>query len=172
MSCRLPTSRNWMSQTRTLSGFEALLRWNHPILGDVSPVLFIPLAEEIGCIVALGEWVLRTACKEAARWPAPLAVAVNVSPRQLEDGERLFNAVEAALETSGLAGERLELEISESSLLSSAPHVLETLHRLRARGVRIAMDDFGTGILIAEPVAVISLQQDQDRPELHRRAWD
>jgi diguanylate cyclase (GGDEF)-like protein len=132
-------------QTRTLSGFEALLRWNPPTLGGVSPVLFIPLDEEVGCIVAVGEWVLRTACTEAARWPAPLAVAVSVSPRRLEDGEKLFNAVEAALEASGLAGERLELEISKSSLLSSVPNVRETLNRLRARGVRIAMGDLSTG---------------------------
>lgn len=127
--------------TRALSGFEALLRWNHPTFGEVSPALFIPVAEEIGCIFALGEWVLKTSCMEAARWPAPLSVAVKVSQRQLEDGEALFKAVQAALETSGLAAERLDLEVTESSLLSPAAHVLETLHRLRARGVRIAMDD-------------------------------
>jgi diguanylate cyclase (GGDEF)-like protein len=132
-------------RTQTLTGFEALLRWNHPVLGNVPPVVFIPVAEEIGCIVALGEWVLRTACQEAARWPAPLSVAVNVSPRQLQDEGRLFKAVEAALESSGLAAERLELEITESSLLSPVAAVFDTLHRLRASGVHIAMDDFGTG---------------------------
>jgi diguanylate cyclase (GGDEF)-like protein len=121
--------------TQTLTGFEALLRWNHPVLGNVSPVVFIPVAEEIGCIEALGEWVLKTACKEAARWPAPLSVAVNVSPRQLEDSERLFHAVRAALEASGLPAERLELEITEGSLLSRDAQVLETLHRLRALGL-------------------------------------
>jgi diguanylate cyclase (GGDEF)-like protein len=131
--------------TQRLTGFEALLRWNHPTLGQISPAVFIPVAEEIGCIGAMGEWVLRTACQEATRWPAPLSVAVNVSPRQLEDSERLANTVLAALEASGLAPERLEIEITESALLSTDPHVLKTLHRLRASGIHIAMDDFGTG---------------------------
>ena len=132
-------------RTQTVTGFEALLRWNHPTRGSVSPVAFIPVAEDIGCIVELGEWVLKAACEEASRWPDALFVAVNVSPRQLEDSARLFNAVQAALQASGLAPERLELEITESSLLSREAHVLETLHRLRATGIRIAMDDFGTG---------------------------
>ncbi len=132
-------------QRQVLTGFEALLRWNHPVRGTVSPVLFIPVAEEIGCILALGEWVLKTACKEAARWPAPLSVAVNVSPRQLEDRDRLFNTVVAALKASGLAPERLELEITESSLLAQDGLIADTLHRLRDLGIRIAMDDFGTG---------------------------
>jgi diguanylate cyclase (GGDEF)-like protein len=132
-------------RTQTLSGFEALLRWNHPTRGTVSPTEFIPVAEEIGCIAALGEWVLKTACKEAARWPESLYLAVNVSPRQMEDSARLFRAVQAALRISGLAATRLELEITESSLLSQDEQILGTLHRLRASGVRIAMDDFGTG---------------------------
>jgi diguanylate cyclase (GGDEF)-like protein len=132
-------------RTQTLTGFEALLRWNHAVLGNVPPEVFIPVAEEIGCIAALGEWVLGAACKEASRWPAPLSVAVNVSPRQLENGERLFEVVHAALTASGLPPERLELEITESSLLLPHAQVLETLHRLRAAGVQIAMDDFGTG---------------------------
>jgi diguanylate cyclase (GGDEF)-like protein len=132
-------------RTQTLSGFEALLRWNHPIRGIVSPEEFIAVAEEIGCIDALGEWVLKTACKEAALWPAPLSVAVNVSPRQMDDSERLFRAVQAALQESGLAPTRLELEITESSFLPHNEEVMETLHRLRASGIRIAMDDFGTG---------------------------
>lgn len=132
-------------RTQTLTGFEALLRWHHPVRGSVSPTVFIPVAEEIGYIVALGEWVLKTACLEAARWPAPLRVAVNVSPRQLEDSQRLFRAVTGALEAARLDPERLELEITESSLMSMADSVLDTLHRFRARGIRIAMDDFGTG---------------------------
>ena len=132
-------------RAQTVTGFEALLRWNHPTRGSVSPVMFIPVAEDIGCIVELGEWVLNAACREASRWPAGLFVAVNVSPRQLEDSERLFNAVHMALQTSGLPPQRLELEITESSLLSREAPVLETLHRLRAGGIRIAMDDFGTG---------------------------
>jgi diguanylate cyclase (GGDEF)-like protein len=132
-------------RTQTLTGFEALLRWTHPTLGEISPTVFIPMAEEIDCIVALGEWVLKTACREAARWPAPLSVAVNVSPRQLQDSARLAGAVEAALQASGLAPDRLELEITESGLLSTDAHVLNALHRLHASGVHIAMDDFGTG---------------------------
>jgi diguanylate cyclase (GGDEF)-like protein len=132
-------------RTQTLTGFEALLRWTHPTLGQVSPTTFIPVAEEIGCIVALGEWVLKTACQEATRWPAEISVAVNVSPRQLGDSERLAAAVQSALQSSGLPPERLELEITEGAMLSTDPHVLETLHRFRANGIRIAMDDFGTG---------------------------
>jgi diguanylate cyclase (GGDEF)-like protein len=132
-------------RTKSVTGFEALLRWTHPTRGIVSPVVFIPVAEEIGCIVALGEWVLNAACEAAAQWPAGLSVAVNVSPRQFEDSERLFAAVETALRASGLPPARLELEITESSLLSREAHVLDTLHRLRASGIRIAMDDFGTG---------------------------
>ena len=132
-------------RTQRVTGFEALLRWSHPALGQVSPSTFIPVAEEIGCIVALGEWVLKTACQEATRWPAAISVAVNVSPRQLGDSERLATAVRSALQASGLPPERLELEITEGAMLSTDPHVLETLHALRASGIRIAMDDFGTG---------------------------
>jgi diguanylate cyclase (GGDEF)-like protein len=132
-------------RTQALVGFEALLRWNHPVFGEVSPAIFIPVAEEIGCIVAFGEWVLRTACKQAVGWPATLSVAVNVSPFQLQESDRLFDAVEAALQVSGLPAERLELEITESALIVAETRVLATLHRLRDRGIRIAMDDFGTG---------------------------
>ena len=132
-------------RTQRVTGFEALLRWAHPTLGQVSPATFIPVAEEIGCIVALGEWVLQTACQEAMRWPEAISVAVNVSPRQLGDSERLAAAVRSALQSSGLPAERLELEITEGAMLSTDGHVLETLHRLRASGTRIAMDDFGTG---------------------------
>jgi EAL domain-containing protein (putative c-di-GMP-specific phosphodiesterase class I) len=93
----------------------------------------------------LGEWVLNAACQEAINWPDAISVAVNVSPRQMENSEQLFQAVQLALERSGLAPNRLELEITESSLLSHESHVLQTLHRLRAIGIRIAIDDFGTG---------------------------
>ena len=132
-------------RTQTLTGFEALLRWNHPTRGSLPPGVFIPVAEDIGCIAALGEWVLQAACKEASRWPARLSVAVNVSVRQFENSPRLFDAVRTALQTSGLAPERLELEITESVRLARDADVLETLNRLRASGVRIAMDNFGTG---------------------------
>ncbi len=111
----------------------------------VSPAEFIPLAEEIGLIVPLGEWVLGQACLEAARWSDAVTIAVNVSPYQFEDTDRLVEAVERALALSGLSGHRLEIEITESVLLRDAESVLAALHRLRGMGVRVAMDDFGTG---------------------------
>jgi|BEDMetMinimDraft_2_1075160.scaffolds.fasta_scaffold00706_5 diguanylate cyclase (GGDEF)-like protein len=132
-------------ETRSLAGFEALLRWPHPSRGMVSPAEFIPLAEEIGLIVPLGEWVLREACRTARTWPRDLSVAVNVSARQFADGPRLVRAVRHALTEAELPGERLEIEITESVFLANAPDTLSTLHQLRALGIRIAMDDFGTG---------------------------
>lgn len=126
-------------------GFEALLRWEHPARGMVSPAEFIPLAEEVGLIVPIGEWVLRQALRTAANWPETILVAVNVSPVQFADGARLLSAVDEALAGAGLPGARLEVEITESVLLRDAAETLAILHDLRARGVRIAMDDFGTG---------------------------
>ena len=126
-------------------GLEALLRWRHPVRGMISPAEFIPLAEEIGLIVPLGEWVLRQACSQAKRWPDRISVAVNVSPRQFEDTARLLGMVRSALASSGLPGNRLEIEITESVLLGNHGAVLEALHQLRAMRVRVAMDDFGTG---------------------------
>ena len=126
-------------------GFEALLRWRHPERGLVSPADFIPLAEEIGLIVQLGEWVLREACCEAAGWPGDVSVAVNVSPVQFADPARLLDVVGRSLAHAGLPGRRLEIEITESVLLRNEAVVLQALHRLRAMEVRVAMDDFGTG---------------------------
>ena len=126
-------------------GFEALLRWRHPERGLVSPADFIPLAEEIGFIVPLGEWVLREACQRAAAWPDHVSVAVNVSPAQFEDTARLFKAISHSLAASGLAGSRLEIEITESVLFRNENTVLGALSEIHALGVRIAMDDFGTG---------------------------
>ena len=126
------------------SGFEALLRWHHPSMGMVSPSQFIPLAEELGLIVPIGEWVLMQACTEAAGWPRPLKVAVNLSPVQFRS-DNLERAVTRALEQSGLRAGRLELEITESALLQGTDRVISTLHRLRALGLRTALDDFGTG---------------------------
>jgi diguanylate cyclase (GGDEF)-like protein len=151
-------------RTHTVTGVEALLRWHHPTLGVVSPDTFIPIAEDIGAIVAIGEWVLRTACCEAMDWPGAPRVAVNVSPLQFEDGHRLFAAVQRALSASGLAPGRLELEITESTLLRTDQGVLETLHRLRALDIRVAMDDFGTGYsslgqLMAFPFDKIKIDQ-------------
>ena len=127
-----------------VTGFEALLRWNHPERGSVSPALFIPLAEEIGIIVGIGEWVLRTACREAARWPQPASIAVNLSPVQFRGG-RLVETVVNVLAQTGLDPARLELEITEGALLENTDSVLDVLNGLRALGVKISMDDFGTG---------------------------
>ena len=132
-------------ETNSIIGFEALSRWHHPERGVVSPADFIPLAEEIGLITPLGEWVIREACCEAVRWPSGLSIAVNVSPHQFEDASRLVNVVTKALAMSGLPGNRLEIEITESVFLRNEQSVLAALHQLRAMGVRMAMDDFGTG---------------------------
>ena len=131
-------------RTESISGCEALLRWNHPGRGLVSPAEFIPLAEEIGLIVPLGEWVLREACLEAAKWPRRMKVAVNLSPAQFKR-RNLAPAVVRALAASALAANRLELEITESVLLLEDDATVKTLHLLRGLGVRISMDDFGTG---------------------------
>lgn len=127
-----------------VAGFEALLRWRHPGRGMVSPVEFIPVAEELGLIVPIGAWVLRRACADAARWPDGIRVAVNVSAIQFRDPS-LVATVATALADSGLPASRLEIEITESLLLEDEAATEATLHRLRGLGVRIAMDDFGTG---------------------------
>ncbi len=129
---------------KRLTGFEALIRWNHPTRGLVSPVEFIPLAEETGLIVPVGEWVIREACRIASRWPADVSVAVNISPKQFTYAG-LASTILQALSTSGLAPHRLELEITESIFIADIERTLATLHSLRNLGVRIALDDFGTG---------------------------
>jgi diguanylate cyclase (GGDEF)-like protein/PAS domain S-box-containing protein len=132
------------AKTNEVSGIEALLRWRHPQRGMVSPAEFIPLAEEIGLIFPLGEWVLREACEEATRWPAHIKVAVNLSPLQFKGGS-LASVVVKALTSSGLAPQRLELEITESVLLQENDENVAVLHHLRSLGVSVAIDDFGTG---------------------------
>ena len=127
-----------------ISGFESLLRWRHPEKGMISPADFIPVAEDIGLIVALGEWVLREACTEAAKWPADIKVAVNLSPVQFRS-RNLVQVVVSALAHSGLPPTRLELEITESLFLAESEANLAILHQLRGLGVSISMDDFGTG---------------------------
>ena len=128
----------------TLTGYEALLRWHHPTRGDIAPVEFIALAEETGVIDAIGLWVLRRACVEAAGWPAPLTVAVNLSALQFAS-DNLVELVTRALSDAALAPERLELEITESLLMNNTEQVMGVLRALSGMGVSIAMDDFGTG---------------------------
>jgi diguanylate cyclase (GGDEF)-like protein/PAS domain S-box-containing protein len=125
-------------------GFEALVRWHHPTRGPIPPNVFVPLAEESGLIVELGEWILREACREAAAWPRPLQIAVNLSPIQFRHGD-LPSLVHSLLLETGLAPHRLELEVTEGVLIGDFSRALSVLRRLKALGVRIAMDDFGTG---------------------------
>jgi diguanylate cyclase (GGDEF)-like protein len=131
-------------ETNAITGFEALLRWNHPVRGLVSPGEFIPIAEETGIIVPLGEWVLRRACEEAGNWPADIKVAVNLSPLQLKN-KNFVELVMNVLANSGLSADRLQLEITETVLMQNTFNTLATLKKLRALGVQIALDDFGTG---------------------------
>jgi diguanylate cyclase (GGDEF)-like protein/PAS domain S-box-containing protein len=130
--------------TLEIVGFEALLRWNHTGHGPISPAIFVPIAEETGAILQLGEWVLREACREAASWDRSLSVATNVSAIQLHS-PNFASLVHEVLFSSGLSPERLELEITETALIRDLNRALTTLRQLKALGVRIAMDDFGTG---------------------------
>ena len=130
--------------TDRICGFESLLRWRHPDKGMISPADFIPVAEDIGLIVSIGEWVLREACSEAVKWPAHVKVAVNLSPVQFRS-RNLVQVVVSALANSGLSPTRLELEITESLFLAETEANLAILHQLRELGVGISMDDFGTG---------------------------
>jgi EAL domain-containing protein (putative c-di-GMP-specific phosphodiesterase class I) len=127
-----------------ISGFEALLRWRPPAASPIPPSEFVPLAEETGLIVPIGEWVLRQALAEAAKWPKHIRIAVNLSPVQF-NARNLAQVVMSALGASGVDPGRLELEITESLLLQARDTTLATLHQLRDLGVRIALDDFGTG---------------------------
>jgi EAL domain-containing protein (putative c-di-GMP-specific phosphodiesterase class I) len=131
-------------QSGQISAFEALLRWDHPERGMIPPADFISFAEETGLIVPIGEWALRQACKEAAKWPGTLSVAVNLSPLQFKELD-ICQTVTDALVRSGLSADRLELEITETALLRNQESTLENMRRLRELGVRIAIDDFGTG---------------------------
>jgi EAL domain-containing protein (putative c-di-GMP-specific phosphodiesterase class I) len=129
---------------RHICGFEALIRWNHPVRGRVPPMDFIPLAEEVGLVVDIGRWVLRQACNDAAQWPEGIKVAVNVSAIQFSSSD-LPQDVSEALAAAALSPSRLELEITESVLMENLSEVLPILHALKERGIRISMDDFGTG---------------------------
>jgi diguanylate cyclase (GGDEF)-like protein/PAS domain S-box-containing protein len=132
------------SATRELVGCEALARWDHPTRGRISPAEFIPIAEELGLVDALGRSILRRACCACASWPERIFVAVNLSPLQVRGG-RVVNAIKEALDSSGLAPHRLEVEITESTILHDLPATRQTLRNIRELGVRIALDDFGTG---------------------------
>jgi diguanylate cyclase (GGDEF)-like protein len=127
-----------------LSGFEALLRWTHPKFGAVSPAKFVPIAEEARLIAPIGEWVLRTACDEAARWPSAVRIAVNVSAEQLYN-PNFVATVTSALAQSGLSAERLEIEVTESLFMREGTCATQVLERLLDLGVRLSLDDFGTG---------------------------
>jgi diguanylate cyclase (GGDEF)-like protein len=131
-------------QTGHRQGLEALVRWRHPTRGLVPPDQFIPLAEETGLIVPLGEWILRRACDDATSWPADIKVAVNLSPVQFKQAE-LFDIIQSALQNSGLPPQRLEIELTESVLLERAAENLAFMERLKSIGVSLALDDFGTG---------------------------
>jgi diguanylate cyclase (GGDEF)-like protein len=131
-------------QSGKISTCEALLRWNHPVRGTVSPIDIIPVAEDMGMIVDLGRWILRKACMECMQWPGAVSVAVNFSPQQFHQRD-VLNEVRYALEVSGLPANRLEIEITESSLLRNTQLTHDVLAQLRSLGVRISLDDFGTG---------------------------
>jgi diguanylate cyclase (GGDEF)-like protein/PAS domain S-box-containing protein len=131
-------------ESGSILGFEALLRWTHPTLGPISPDTFIPLAEESGLIIQLGDWVLRQACTEAARWQPPLKLSVNLSPVQFVQDDLVEN-IREILATTGLDPRRLELEVTEGLLIKDAERAVSILRRLKEMGVQISMDDFGTG---------------------------
>jgi diguanylate cyclase len=131
-------------RTGRYKGFEVLLRWKHPVRGEVSPALFVPIAEETGAIVEIGAWVLRTACRTAATWPQDLSIAVNVSAMQLYNASFAHELHQILLDT-GLRPHQLELEITETALIKDVGRALTTVRLLKALGIRIAMDDFGTG---------------------------
>ncbi|MEY4642284.1 MAG: hypothetical protein RLZZ227_2278 [Pseudomonadota bacterium] len=135
-------------QTGEIRGAEALLRWHNPMLGHVSPAQFIPLSEELGLIIPIGQWVIRRACEQIRLWNRqglpPVCISVNLSPRQFLDPE-LVSYIEGVLRDTGIDAARLELEITESMVMHNAERSLQKLHNIKALGIRIAIDDFGTG---------------------------
>jgi EAL domain-containing protein (putative c-di-GMP-specific phosphodiesterase class I) len=131
-------------ESQRITTCEALIRWQHPVMGSVSPATFIPVAEEMGLIIEIGDWVLNRACDECCKWPGEVRVAVNLSALQFKRGD-IIKSVKAALKRSGLPANRLELEITESDMLQNLDEVRNTLEKLQELGVRISLDDFGTG---------------------------
>jgi diguanylate cyclase (GGDEF)-like protein len=132
------------TKTGTVDGCEALARWKHPEFGWIAPTEFIPIAEESGLIMPLGEWVLREACKTASHWPKSISLAVNLSSHQLQAGT-LLKIVESVLHDTGFSADRLDLEITETIVLEATQNILDIMHKLRSMGVSISLDDFGTG---------------------------
>jgi len=141
---RLHYQPTFSTATRSIVGFEALLRWHHPVRGNIPPMSFIPIAEENGMIVTIGTWVLEEACRTAMAWPTPKRIAVNLSAAQLGSGDLPTQVIDI-LRRTGLPPGRLELEVTETMLISDHRQVLNTLRELRNVGVQIACDDFGTG---------------------------
>jgi EAL domain-containing protein (putative c-di-GMP-specific phosphodiesterase class I) len=151
------------AQTERLNRFEALIRWHHPERGIIAPSEFIPLAEEVGLIVPIGEWLITEVCRIAATWPERISVSVNISDTQPKN-INLVETVGTALQATGLAANRLELEITESVLLENSSVALAPLHQLRELGSRISLDDFGTGFssigcLLSFPFDKIKIDQ-------------
>ena len=141
---RLAYQPQQKARNRTVIGFETLLRWRHAARGEISPAVFIPIAEETGAILQIGDWVLKTACREAASWPQPLKIAINVSAVQLYN-TNFVQELHQTLLDSGLSPSRLEIEITETALVRDFNRTLMMLRQIKALGVGIAMDDFGTG---------------------------
>lgn len=131
-------------ESGAITGFESLIRWRHPVRGLMSPAQFLTIAEEIGMADEIADWVLQEACQQATRWPANIVVGVNMSPLQIGSGD-IVKRIETALKTTGLPARRLEIEITETSLLESDPETIDSLNRLQNMGVSIALDDFGAG---------------------------
>jgi EAL domain-containing protein (putative c-di-GMP-specific phosphodiesterase class I) len=140
-------------RTREVTGYEALLRWHHPVRGEVPPTVFIPVAEECGLMLPLGEWVLRQACSDAVTWPHQSKVSVNVSPLQLAhvDLPGLFRQV---LRDTGLPAQRLEIELTETAFVTDRTRALRILQQIKALGIGVALDDFGTGYSSLETLRV------------------
>ena len=155
-----------------ITACEALLRWNHPSRGTVSPMDIIPVAEEMGIIIDLGRWILRKACMECMTWPEVVSVAVNFSSEQFHQRD-ILSEVRYALEVSGLPAHRLEIEITESSLLRNTQWMHDALSQLRSAGVRISLDDFGTGYSSLSYLHNFPLQKVKiDRSFLEGIDWD
>jgi len=161
-------------KTRQATGLEALLRWRHPTLGMISPAEFIAIAEQTGLITSIGEWVLHTACRQAALLPHPLSMAVNASPIQFRDSA-FVNSVKRALASARLPPGRLEIEVTEGILLEHTDNIIRTLNDLHAAGVRLAIDDFGTGYsslgqLAKLPFDTIKIDRALVGPSVQQRA--